>query len=254
MVIMRTTTALLAAGLLGLTGSSPSPVPDPMGAAAADPDGTQAAVDHNWGRVVAGDEFSYTGPPDPAKWKVYDSAGHDGNGIRSPQAWSVADGVATVSGDAAGTTGGMSALFGQRKYGRWEARMKTSARDSQYHPVLLLWPNNNKSPNCAEIDYAEGTSDRTLIKFFLHYACRTKSSYQTEATAAVDTTQWHNYAVQWTRKGITGYIDGVPWFTDTDRSHLPTVRMHQTIQLDWFPDGTPTIPTQMQVDWIRVYK
>jgi hypothetical protein len=29
--------------------------------------------------------------------------------------------------------------------------------------------------------------------------------------------------------------------------------MHQTIQLDWFPDGTATKPSQMQVDWVRVY-
>lgn len=249
----RTAAALLTAGILALTGAAPPPGPEPQ-AAPVDTGSTQAAVVHKWGRVISGDEFSYTGPPDPAKWKVYDSVGHDGNGIRSPAAWSVADGVVTVSGDAAGTTGGMSARFGHRKYGRWEARMKTSARDSQYHPVLLLWPDNTKNSNCAEIDYAEGTSDRTLVKFFLHYACRTKSKYQTVATAAVDTTQWHNYAVQWTRSGITGYIDGVPWFTDTDRSHLPTGRMHQTVQLDWFPDGTPTTPTQMQVDWIRVYR
>jgi beta-glucanase (GH16 family) len=253
MFVTRTTAALLAASMLSLTGAAPAPVPDRVPAAAADTDTTQASVVNDWGRVVSGDEFSYTGPPDPAKWKVYDGVGHGGNGIRSPQAWSVADGVATVGGDAAGTTGGMSARFGERKYGRWEARVRTSARDSQYHPALILWPNNNKSPNCAEIDYAEGTSDRTLIKFFLHYACTT-SSFQTEATAPVDTTQWHNYAVQWTRAGITGYIDGVPWFTDTDPTHQPTVRMHQTIQLDWFPNGAPTTPTQMQVDWIRVYQ
>jgi licheninase len=30
--------------------------------------------------------------------------------------------------------------------------------------------------------------------------------------------------------------------------------MHQTIQLDWFPNGTATKPSQMQVDWVRVYK
>ena len=29
--------------------------------------------------------------------------------------------------------------------------------------------------------------------------------------------------------------------------------MHQTIQLDWFPDGTPTTKSWMQVDWVRVY-
>ncbi|QDW29958.1 family 16 glycosylhydrolase [Arthrobacter sp. KBS0702] len=216
------------------------------------PDGTQAAVVFGWGPVVAGDEFSYTGAPDPLKWGVYNSPGHAGNGIRSPGAWSVDGSIVTVSGDSAGTTGGMSAKFAQQKYGRWETRMRTSARDPKYHPVLILWPNNNTSPNCAEIDYAEGTTDTSRIKFFLHYAC-TGSSFQTQAFQPVDTTQWHNYAVQWTPAGITGYIDGVQWFTDTDPAHQPTVGMHQTIQLDWFPDGTATQPSQMQVDWVRVY-
>ena len=216
------------------------------------PDGTQAAVVFGWGPVVTGDEFSYTGAPNPLKWGVYNSPGHAGNGIRSPNAWSVDGSVVTVSGDSAGTTGGMSAKFAQQQYGRWEVRMRTSARDPKYHPVLILWPNNNTSPNCAEIDYAEGTSDTSRIKFFLHYAC-SGSNFQTQAAQPMDTTQWHNYAVQWTPSGITGYIDGVQWFTDTDPAHQPPVGMHQTIQLDWFPDGTATLPSQMQVDWVRVY-
>lgn len=37
-------------------------------------DGVQAAVVHRWDAVCDGDEFSYTGPPDPAKWKAYSSA------------------------------------------------------------------------------------------------------------------------------------------------------------------------------------
>ena len=37
----------------------------------------QAAVLRKWGPVVAGDEFNYLGAPDPLKWKVYDSVGHD---------------------------------------------------------------------------------------------------------------------------------------------------------------------------------
>ncbi len=201
----------------------------------------------------AGDEFSYAGAPDATKWSVFKGPGHAGQGVRSPQAWAVANGVATVNGDAAGTTGGMSAKFGQQKYGRWETRMKTNARDSEYHPVLLLWPNNNTSPNCAEVDYAEGTSNTGAMKFFLHYACDGKD-FQTTAATPVDTTQWHNYAVEWTPAGITGFIDGVQTFTDTDPAHQPTVGMHQTMQLDWFPDGTATTPSQMQVDWVRVYQ
>ena len=222
-------------------------------AAATGGDGTQAATTLGWGSVVAGDEFSYTGAPDSTKWGVYNGPGHSGQGVRSPSAWSVANGLATVSGDAAGTTGGMSAKFAQQKYGRWESRMKTSARDPQYHPVMILWPANNASPNCAEVDYAEGSSDTTMMKFFLHYACGGSGS-QTTAAQPIDSTQWHNYAVEWTAAGITGYIDGVKTFTDTNPAHIPTVAMHQTLQLDWFPDGSATKPSQMMVDWVRVYK
>jgi hypothetical protein len=215
-------------------------------------DGTQAATTFGWGAVVAGDEFSNTGAPDPTKWGLYQGAGHAGKGLRSPQAWSVASGVATVKGDSAGTTGGMSAKFAQQKYGRWETRMKTDARDPKYHPVLILWP-NEQSSNCAEIDYAEGGGDTKSMKFFLHHACG-GSDFQSYATKPIDSTQWHNYAVEWTPAGITGYIDGVKTFSDTNPAHQPTVAMHQTLQLDWFPDGSATKPSQMQVDWVRVYK
>jgi beta-glucanase (GH16 family) len=237
----------------GATGSPPAGTASGKTPRAVSPgDGTQAATTFGWGAVVAGDEFSNTGAPDPTKWGLYQGAGHAGKGLRSPQAWSVASGVATVKGDAAGTTGGMSAKFAQQKYGRWETRMKTDARDPKYHPVLILWP-NEPSSNCAEIDYAEGGGDTKSMKFFLHHACG-GSDFQSYATKPIDSTQWHNYAVEWTPAGITGYIDGVKTFSDTNPAHQPTVAMHQTLQLDWFPDGSATKPSQMQVDWVRVYK
>jgi hypothetical protein len=237
----------------GAAGSPPAGTASGKTPRAVSPgDGTQAATTFGWGAVVAGDEFSNTGAPDPTKWGLYQGAGHAGKGLRSPQAWSVASGVATVKGDAAGTTGGMSAKFAQQKYGRWETRMKTDTRDPKYHPVLILWP-NEPSSNCAEIDYAEGGGDTKSMKFFLHHACG-GSDFQSYATKPIDSTQWHNYAVEWTPAGITGYIDGVKTFSDTNPAHQPTVAMHQTLQLDWFPDGSATKPSQMQVDWVRVYK
>jgi len=245
-----------AAGAQAAAAPAPTAVTAPVAAqaaVAATSDGSQAATARGWGAVVAGDEFSKAGAPDSTKWSVFKGSGHAGNGVRSPQAWSVANGVATVSGDSAGTTGGMSAKFAQQKYGKWETRMRTNARDPEYHPVLILWPNNNTSPNCAEIDYAEGSTNTAQIKFFLHYACG-GSNFQTTAAKTIDTTQWHNYAVEWTPAGITGYIDGVKTFSDTNPAHLPSVGMHQTLQLDWFPDGSATKPSQMQVDWVRVYK
>ncbi|SDK91554.1 Beta-glucanase, GH16 family [Arthrobacter sp. ov407] len=247
--------AAAAAGSTSVApGAAPAAAPVAAQAAvAATGSDSQAAIARGWGGVVAGDEFSNTGAPDATKWSVFKGTGHAGKGVRSPQAWSVASGVATVSGNSAGTTGGMSAKFAQQKYGKWETRMRTSARDPKYHPVLILWPNNNTSPNCAEIDYAEGTTNTSQIKFFLHYACG-GSNFQTTAAKTIDTTQWHNYAVEWTPAGVTGYIDGVKTFSDTNPAHLPSVGMHQTLQLDWFPDGSATKPSQMQVDWVRVYK
>jgi licheninase len=220
----------------------------------AGPDLTQAAVAHGWGAAVTGDEFNYTGAPDPRKWSVFDGPGHAGKGIRSTKAWAVDGGVATVRGDAAGTTGGMSAKFAQQRYGRWEARMRTSGADTKYHAVLILWPNNNMSPNCAEVDYAEQSNPATILAFFLHYACDRSSIFQSFAMIPLDTAQWHNYAVDWSPAGITGYVDGASWFADTNPAHQPAVGMHQTVQLDWFPDGSPTTPSEMQVDWIRVYQ
>ena len=41
--------------------------------------------------------------------------------------------------------------------------MRTNARDSEYHPVLILWPDSENWPCDGEIDYAEGTSDVTKI-------------------------------------------------------------------------------------------
>ena len=196
---------------------------------------------------------SRAGAPDATKWSVFKGAGHAGKGVRSPQAWSVANGVATVKGDSAGTTGGMSAKFAQQKYGRWETRMRTSARDPKYHPVLILWPNNNTSPNCAEIDYAEGSPDTTQMKFFLHYACG-GSNFQTTAAKS-----GRHHPVAQLRRGVdSGRHHRIHRRREDLHRHEPgasaSVGMHQTLQLDWFPDGSATKPSQMQVDWVRVYK
>jgi licheninase len=219
----------------------------PKSAATSD----RAAARYGWGKVVAGDEFSYKGPPNSLTWRVYNSPGHNGKGMRRASAWRVDGAMVTVTGDALGTVGGMASRYSQR-YGRWEARMKTSVRDRKYHPVLLLWP-DLPSPNCPEVNFAEGTNNTRLAKFFLHYGCHNIG--RTRATKAVDMTKWHNYAVEWNRSGMTGYIDGVPFFRDVDPKHLPLVSMHACIQLDWFPDGKEaTRRTTMNVDWIRVYR
>lgn len=225
---------------------APSPASTPLHTV----DDTQAAVTQNWGAPVAGDEFTAGAVPDPSRWQVYDSPGNAGKGLRVPAAVTVGDGMLTIAGDGKGRTGGLAARFGHQEYGRWEVRMKTTVRDTEYHPVVLLWPDSNASPTCAEVDFGEGGDSASSVQFFLHYAC-SGANFQTFASKDIDTTEWHNYAVDWSPSAVIGYIDGVEWFRDT--LHVPAESMHQALQLDWFPDGTPTVPTKMYVDWVRLY-
>ena len=52
---------------------------------------------------------------------------------------------------------------------------------------------------------------------------------------------------------MTGYIDGVQWFTfDEDCIQCAPGPMYQTIQLDNF-DGTDQQPATFDVDWARAY-
>jgi beta-glucanase (GH16 family) len=67
-------------------------------------------------------------------------------------------------------------------------------------------------PCGGEIDFSEGTSaDIRRTGFYYHYGCTNK---QTQVSIPNDTSVWRTYAVQWTRYGVTGYIDGRVWFQD----------------------------------------
>ncbi|MFT4029248.1 MAG: glycoside hydrolase family 16 protein [Protaetiibacter sp.] len=232
-------------------GSSSDASGDSGSSSSGSGDSASAAVRYGWGTVAGGDEFAYTGAPSSSNWSVYDSVGHAGNGVRSPSAFSVSGGVVRVSGDANGTTGGMAARFDSSTYGKWEVRMRVSQRDPKYHPVLLLWPNSNSWPCDGEVDFAEGWAATDVVNFVLISGCE-KTVTRTNQT--IDQTAWHNYAVEWNSTTMIGYIDGVEFFRDTTASHLPPGPMHLCIQLDWFPDGSATSPSWMEVDWVRFYR
>jgi hypothetical protein len=114
--------------------------------------------------------------------------------------------------------------------------------------VLILWRESGGKEN-GEIDFAETTSASNDVSFFLHYG-----SEQDYAKKTLDITQWHNYAVEWVDGRVTGYIDGEKWFESTKEETLPPGKMHPTIQLDYFPEGGSPKPTEMHVDYMRIYR
>jgi hypothetical protein len=215
--------------------------PDTAGAA------TSAAAKYGWGTPTHVDDFSHGLGRD---WDVYDGPGHEGQGRRAPSAVSVANGVLTITGDGRGTTAGMSWDTGQ-KYGRWEGRVRAPAAADSYHALMLLWPDAENWPVGGEVDFMEMTDgERQSTNMFLHYG---KDNSQVSDDVAADATKWHNWAVEWTPKGITAYLDGKQWFRSTDPMTLPPGPMHLCIQLDWFPGDGATRTSTMQVDWVKQY-
>jgi hypothetical protein len=209
-------------------------------------EGRTAAVTLGWGAPNREDDF--TGRLDG--WGLYDGEGHGGNGRRSPDAFSIDDGVLVVTGSPDGTTGGMAWNPGQ-KYGRWEGRVRAPQSDPSYHALLLLWPDAEDWPSGGEVDFMEMSDpDRQSTDMFLHYG---SDNSQLHGEVEVDATQWHNWAVEWTPDHIAAFVDGEEWWRTEDTDTLPPGPMHLTIQLDWFPEGGDVAASRMEVDWVRQY-
>lgn len=262
-------TGLDANGLLNSlfpTTPTPSPAPSTPSPAPSTCDQTQADCTQGWGTPQPGsDEFNDTTADLATNWYVY--SGPDGsgdNGSRDPGNVTEANGLLAIRGAANDTDGGMQSHV-DRKYGRWEARMRVSQVDqggNPFHPVLLLWPQNGCTWPYGEVDFAETDAGQTNTHAYLHYSsgrlnssgCSSGPNLQDAHTyPKIDLTQFHNYAVSWEPGSITGYIDGQPWFTDTDPQAMPPTADHIDIQLDDpFSSGTAN-PATLQVDWMRIY-
>ena len=221
--------------------------PLPMPAAFAAGTAPTAAQVNGWGAPTRSEDF--TG--DLGQWGLYNGEGHDGNGRRTPSAVSVADGILTINGDAAGNSEGMAWGTGAM-YGRWEARMRASAGDRDYHAVLLLWPDSEDEGGYGgEIDFMENSdATRQNTEVFVHYG---DEGTQLQGDVDVDATQWHNWAVEWSPDHITAYLDGKQWWSTSLAAAQPPGPMHMTVQLDQFRGGGGLIPSNLQVDWVRYY-
>ncbi|WP_181778922.1 DUF5047 domain-containing protein [Pseudonocardia pini] len=216
-------------------------------------DGTQAAVQRGWGAIIDGDEFDYTGRPS-GKWGLYDGAGHDGNGRRSPSAYTVHDGMMTchgenkVSGGCAFSRGEMGA--------RVEIRARvynTGGGNDRYHPVLILWPDNDDWPGGAEYDFMECDEGTGKFGLFMHLPNH-QPYRQDHYEEPLDLTQWHNYACEWnpSAKTLKAYVDGREVYAGSGRVAEAPGPMHLTIQLDDF-GGNPR-PCNFDIAWVRHYQ
>jgi licheninase len=196
---------------------------------------------------VFSDDFEGTSV-DTAKWGLYSGAGNAGNGERSPQQITVANGAVTLACTTGGTCAGMMTNHAQ-KYGTWAARAKMSNATDSVHPICLLWPVDDVWPDHGEVNYLEADPKSQRNEGWLHFG---PNDDRTHAEIPVDLSQWHVYSVTWTPSSMTYYIDGRQWFQDNDPTHLPPVPMTATIQLDW-SGGRIAPGATMTVDWLRIW-
>jgi len=237
-------------------GTTPDPGPGP-GPGGGDPsDGTQAAVLLGWGPVIDGDEF-VGNVINTTKWGLYRGPGHSGNGTRRPEAFSQHDGMLTITGDRSGQSGGATFRRGSNGY-RLECRVRAypdgdrGAYPDEYHPVLILWPDNNEWPEGAEYDYLEFDIGDNKGAGFMHLPNHTPYR-QDHFTFPVDPTQWFNMACEWNRvkKTLKAWCNGVQVYSGSGRVAEAPGPMHPTFQLDHF-GGKPR-RAKFDMAFIRIY-
>lgn len=220
-----------------------------------------------WGLPVFFDDFDQNAlSNDQAKgWSVYNSP--NGKTRRTPDAIRMAESesgtgelqVVGLYDKAKGTHigGGVSQRYNQ-KYGRWEVRARTD-KGAGFAPIILLWPETGGWPIDGEIDLLEAPrGDRKNAIAVIHNGW---GNYFRSKGITGDHSQWHTYAVEWTPKQVTFFVDGVEQWTVKETALIPTTSpMHIVFQNDagcgWIqcPNASTTPETVMHIDWVKVYE
>jgi len=207
----------------------------------------------NW-ELVFEENFDGTSV-NTTEWSMYNSQGHAGNGLRRPEAFSVANGLLTVTAqmkDGVLVSGGM-ANKRNYTYGKFEFRVRTEPDPSEVTSgVVLTWPQSENWPTDGENDIYETTTPASRNPFhtFIHYGAD-NNQYHFQHNA--DGTEWHTIAMEWTEDAIKIYRDGVIVYKLTDQKAIPHVPHHLCIQLDAFKT-TMTGVVKMYVDWVKIYQ
>ncbi|MGX6603214.1 glycoside hydrolase family 16 protein [Micromonosporaceae bacterium Da 78-11] len=232
------------------------------GQAKAPASSDRAAARLGWGEPVPAHSDEYNGTAvDLTKWGLFGantgestgcSAGYHDHGQRCATQTTVGGGLLSVVGTADGKTGGLYAVGKPFRYGRVEVRERAVPLEDNggraYHAVPLLWPEHEEDYVDAEIDFAERDVGSPRVQLFVHH-----DDDETSCSVSIDSTQFHNYAVDWRPDSVRWYVDGelicvvnavITSFNVTNGG----------AQMDMFPpDGTLMRPAREDVDWIRTY-
>jgi len=211
---------------------------------------------------------------DAEQWNIYNSAGHNSNGLRHPSAYTVEEGSLVVTarmcpvsenraeidgrtvdipsgvklsddGSRVLVSGGMAH---RKEYGpgtKFEFRVRCEKDASNtMSAVVLTWPKSGSDRNarCEESDiYETGAATgaaRDKVSSFFHYGLHPDKNNgkvtQTQKDYAIDATEWHTMGFEWYTDKVYVFLDGVKVWTIVDKSIVPIYDHHLCIQLDAF--------------------
>jgi beta-glucanase (GH16 family) len=251
--------ALLAAVMLCAFGAATAQASPPAG---------------TWHQIFA-DEFSGTSL-DSGKWSTCYTFGCS-NANNGELEWYQAGNDTVSSGllhltakkeaiNAYNYTSGMVATSGANattppkfafKYGYLEMSAQVP-RGNGFWPAFWMLPASYKWP--PEIDVMEILgNDPTTATMTLHYNSGRNGLSHTTFTGPDFSAGQHVYGLDWEPNAIVWYIDGVERYRYTTKNRIPNAPMYVIANLavgGWPgpPDSTTPFPSEMAVDYIRVYQ
>ncbi|MBT8119660.1 MAG: family 16 glycosylhydrolase, partial [Gammaproteobacteria bacterium] len=256
-------------------------------------------------QLIWSDEFDVDGVPDTDNWVIETGYGDNGWGNNEWQLYTTSpDNVRVESDNLVITADCPTAPCGVRdgtvtsgrinslnkfsfRYGKVEARIKPPVGKASWPAFWMLGKNFPEVgwPKTGEVDIVEmfqtNGSDANTTHFTVHYFDDTGSFDPSCLTSPVPghvfcTDQlrlsqslgddYHVFSAEWDATGITGKIDGVPYFYKAidpgtmdeflkEFFLILNVAMGGTLGSNSLaPDGSETWPQTMLVDYVRVYQ
>jgi hypothetical protein len=199
---------------------------------------TNAAKIFQWGLSAWEDEFL---DPLSESWAVSDPAL-----VRNQ------NGMLTLEGTA--TSGRVTATVAThaRRYGRWEARVRSNVEDKGGTPYRVVWeliPGNGDA--CGDgITLATYTVGDTAADMDIRG--RAGAAFTDEVDVDLEQYAWHTYAVEVTRDHISWFADTKVLMTERRPEALSGTRFRMRFRLEPV-EGARMDFTRMQMDWARYY-
>ncbi|MHB0756184.1 glycoside hydrolase family 16 protein [Polaribacter sp. M15] len=228
---------------------------------------------YTYTNLVWEDDFNTNGAPDATKWTYDLGAGGWGNGeeqtyTNNAENVIVEDGSLKITAKADGASYTSARLktegLYEFTYGRVEVRAKLPASQGTWPAIWMLGANFATVgwPETGEIDIMEQKGqDKNTVLSTIHYPGNSAGNGPSQSTSLpTSTTEFHNYAVEWTEAKIVFYIDDVPYHTLTNDASLPfnadfflilNVAMGGTLGGDIDPAFTEDT---MEIDYVKVFQ